>query len=63
MDDIQWFWDIMQNAEGQGGHYAYLRSTPNFDCSKYEYDEPISDIDNRQNWTCLTYQRHGLHTN
>ena len=35
-------------AEGQGDHYVCLRSTPNFDCSEYEYDEPISDIDNIQ---------------
>ena len=35
-------------AEGQGNHYVCLRSTPNFDCSEYKYDEPISDIDNIQ---------------
>ena len=35
-------------AEGHGDHYVCLRSTPNFDCSEYEYDEPISDIDNIQ---------------
>ena len=35
-------------AEGQGHHYVCLRFTPNFDCSEYEYDEPISDIDNIQ---------------
>ena len=35
-------------AEGQGDNYICLRSTPNFNCSEYEYDEPISDTDNIQ---------------
>ena len=35
-------------SEGQGDHCVCLRSAPNFDCSEYEYDKPISDIDNIQ---------------
>ena len=35
-------------VEGQGDHYICLRFTPNFDCSKYKYDELISDTDNVQ---------------
>ena len=35
-------------AEEQGDHYVCLRSTSNFGCSEYEYNEPISDIDNIQ---------------
>ena len=32
----------------QDDHYVLLRSTPNYDCSEYEYDGPISDIGNIQ---------------
>ena len=35
-------------AEGNCDHYVCLRSAPNFDCSEYEYDKPISDIDHIQ---------------
>ena len=35
-------------TEGQGDHYVCLRSTPKFDCSEYEYNEPIFDIGNIQ---------------
>ena len=35
-------------AEAQDGHYVCLRSTPHSDCSEYEYEEPISDIDSIQ---------------
>ena len=35
-------------AEEHGDHYVCLGSTPNFDRPEYEYDEPISDIDNIQ---------------
>ena len=32
-------------TEGQSDHYVCLRSTPNFECSEYEYNKPISGID------------------
>ena len=32
----------------QGDHYICLRSTPNFDCSEYQYEEPTSYTDNIQ---------------
>ena len=35
-------------TEGQSDHYVCLRSTPNFECSEYEYNKPISGIDNIQ---------------
>ena len=55
-------------AEGQSDRYVCLRSTPNFECSEYEYNKPISgidsikteldedtnDTDNIKNWTWRT---------
>ena len=35
-------------AEEQRDHHVCLRSTPNFDCSEYEYNKPISNIDKIQ---------------
>ena len=33
-------------AQRQGDHYVCLKSTPNSDCSEYEYNKPFSDNDN-----------------